>query len=254
MRPLGADARAQPDVTKSISSSTRPSKAGSRSAKRPHPRRGSAARPARCRPGRRAASRAPRRCRASTRSSAARRATPSMPSRPRLDGLPDVDERVPDDEHVSGRAGRGDRPRRSRLSFEPGTRWSTSTPTRRCGPGRNSREHLGEVVDALEVLDDDALDPQVVSPRPSRPARRRAGPRRRCGSARATRACAPSTANEPEAVRRGPAAPPAGTRSGDGLAVDQERPGRAGRPGTRPFQSSSSTVPASTRTIAPVKP
>ena len=51
-----------------------------------------------------------------------------------------------------------------RLSFEPWTRWSTSTPTRRSGPGPEVAEVVGQVVDAAEVLDDDALDAQVVAP------------------------------------------------------------------------------------------
>ena len=51
-----------------------------------------------------------------------------------------------------------------RLSLEPVTRWSTSTPTRRSGPGRKSRRWSAQVVDAAEELHDDALDPQVVAP------------------------------------------------------------------------------------------
>ena len=51
-----------------------------------------------------------------------------------------------------------------RLSFEPGTRWSTSTPIRRLGPGLEVAQLLAEVVDAVEVLDHHALDPQVVAP------------------------------------------------------------------------------------------
>ena len=51
-----------------------------------------------------------------------------------------------------------------RLSLDPGTRWSTSTPTRRSGTGPEVAEVLGEVVDPAEVLHDDALDAQVVAP------------------------------------------------------------------------------------------
>ena len=53
-----------------------------------------------------------------------------------------------------------------RDSFEPGTRWSTRTPSRASGPGANSATIGGKVVDALQVLHDDALDPQVVAPHP----------------------------------------------------------------------------------------
>ena len=61
----------------------------------------------------------------------------SMPSRAGLHRLPDVDVRMPDDEHVPP-CGPRVTASAMRLSFEPGTRWSTSTPTRRAGPGENS--------------------------------------------------------------------------------------------------------------------
>ena len=51
-----------------------------------------------------------------------------------------------------------------RASFEPATRWSTSTPSRRPGAGPELLDDRGEIVDAAEVFDDDALDPQVVTP------------------------------------------------------------------------------------------
>ena len=53
-----------------------------------------------------------------------------------------------------------------RLSLEPGTRWSTSTPSRRAGLGPNARTAAGQVVDAVQRLDHDRLDPQVVAPDP----------------------------------------------------------------------------------------
>ena len=51
-----------------------------------------------------------------------------------------------------------------RASLLPETRWSTSTPARRVGPGSEVAQVVGQVVDAFEVLDHDALDPQVVAP------------------------------------------------------------------------------------------
>ena len=86
--------------------------------------------------------------------------------------------------------------------MEPGTRWSTSTPSRASGPGPKPRDRVGEVVDPVEPLDDDALDPQVVAPHPldqlgvvhaldPDPA------------ARATRAGRTATARDPDAVRAG---------------------------------------------------
>ena len=60
--------------------------------------------------------------------------------------------------------GTGRCPRRSGSPWSPATRWSTRTPTRRSGPGLEVAQVVGEVVDAAEVLDDDALDAQVVAP------------------------------------------------------------------------------------------
>ena len=51
-----------------------------------------------------------------------------------------------------------------RASLEPATRWSTSTPSRRPGPGRNSADDGDQVVDAAQVLDHHALDAQIVAP------------------------------------------------------------------------------------------
>ena len=96
---------------------------------------------------------------------AARDVGPALEAEPLgLHRLPDVDVRVADDQHVlaDGRAAR--RSSAIRLSLEPATRWSTSTPTRRSGPGCEVAQVVGQVVDAVEVLDDDALDPQVVAP------------------------------------------------------------------------------------------
>ena len=53
-----------------------------------------------------------------------------------------------------------------RVSFEPGTRWSTSTPSRRLRAGSELGNGRGQVVQAVDRFDDDALDPQVVTPDP----------------------------------------------------------------------------------------
>ena len=51
-----------------------------------------------------------------------------------------------------------------RASFDPATRWSTSTPSRRAGPGPELVDDLDQIVDAAEVLDHHSLDPQIVAP------------------------------------------------------------------------------------------
>ena len=54
--------------------------------------------------------------------------------------------------------------RRCRHSFEPSTRWSTRTPSRRGGDGPNSRDECDEVVDPVHRLDDDAQLAEIVTP------------------------------------------------------------------------------------------
>ena len=51
-----------------------------------------------------------------------------------------------------------------RCSLDPGIRWSTSTPRRRCGPGAKLPHRGREVIDALQVLDHHADVAQVVAP------------------------------------------------------------------------------------------
>ena len=51
-----------------------------------------------------------------------------------------------------------------RVSFEPGTRWSTRTPRRRAGVGRELLDDADQVVDAAQVLDRDTFRPEVVAP------------------------------------------------------------------------------------------
>ena len=51
-----------------------------------------------------------------------------------------------------------------RLSFEPGDQVVDQHADPALGPGPEVAQVVGEVVDAAEVLDDHALDPQVVAP------------------------------------------------------------------------------------------
>ena len=51
-----------------------------------------------------------------------------------------------------------------RASLDPATRWSTRTPSRRPGAGLELGHDADQVVYATEVLDDDALDAQVLTP------------------------------------------------------------------------------------------
>ena len=150
-------------VTKSISSSTRPSRAGSRSWKpRTPPRMCFHARAmsawSRCGQPKLLAD-------AVLPLDVARHLRPrllaeslaaSPPPRCRRTGGPTISTCLPTGDLATDWA--------IRLSLEPGTRWSTSTPTAALGPGPEVAQVLAEVVDALEVLHDHALDPQVVAP------------------------------------------------------------------------------------------
>jgi hypothetical protein len=42
--------------------------------------------------------------------------------------------------------------------------WSTSTPSRRPGPGAEFLDNTDKIIDATEVLDHDPLDPQIIAP------------------------------------------------------------------------------------------
>ena len=153
---------AQGWVVKSISSSTRPSRAGSRSAKEET---------------------RPRTCfQARAMSAWSRWGQPScwqvpffqsMPLRDRgplrdaepvgLDGLPDVDEGVAHDEHVLADGGAGDALRDPGL-LRPRDEVVDQHADAALRSGLEVAEVVGEVVDAAEVLHHDALDPQVVAP------------------------------------------------------------------------------------------
>ena len=102
---------------------------------------------------------APRTRRSSSRSRAAPRPRPDADDG-RLHRLPHVDVRVAGDQHVRP----GATACAARVSLVPATRWSTSTPSRRCGAGAELGDGGGEVVHAVHRLDDHALDPQVVAP------------------------------------------------------------------------------------------
>lgn len=52
------------------------------------------------------------------------------------------------------------------VSFDPVTRWSTSTPTHAAGAWAEFGEPRRQVVQSLEMLDHHALDPQIVAPHP----------------------------------------------------------------------------------------
>ena len=149
-------------VTKSISSSTRPMSAGSRSFQsrtRPRIRCHALAMSACCACGQPSASHTP--CFQSTPRGTTGHA--EMPSRPGLtacqmsmNGWPTTSVCAPPGPRRTASA--------MRASLEPATRWSTSTPNRRPGPGPELLDDADQIVDAAEVFDDDALDPQVVAP------------------------------------------------------------------------------------------
>ena len=83
----------------------------------------------------------------------------AQPEPSRLDALPDIDEGMPDHQHVRARHLLGDpalfRARDQVVDEHP-------DPTLRSRP--DLAQHLGQVVDAVQILDDDALDPQIGSP------------------------------------------------------------------------------------------
>ena len=110
-----------------------------------------------------------------------------------------------------------------RASFDPGTRWSTRTPTRRCGPGLKSRRwsarsstppRYSTTTPSIRRSSPQTFSTSSASWRPSTKIR----------LARATRALAPCTATEPDAVRVGAAGAPDADRPGEDhrLALEQE--------------------------------
>ena len=212
-RPLGAG------VTKSISSSTRPMSAGSRSFQsRTRPRiRCHALAMSACwavRPAQRLAH-------AVLPVHAARNHRPRRDAEPaRLDRLPDVDERMADDQRVLAAGAAADGVGDAGLlgaghqvvdeHAEPTARARAGTP-RRCRRDRRRRRGIRRP----------RPRPAGRRPTPARPVRRRAGPRRRSGWPARPSPCA-CTATEPDAVRAGAAG---AARRGGGqdhrLAVDQ---------------------------------
>src|SRR6266702_7602940 len=138
-------------VTKSISSSTRPRNAGSRSVKLVTERR------IRCQAA--AGSAGQPMARSTPSFHGAPRGTSGQPEHGRLDRGPDVDERMPDDEHV-----RRAHPRRDPAllrAVDQVIDQDTELATRLRGELGHDR---GQVVDAAEVLDHDADVAQVVAP------------------------------------------------------------------------------------------
>ena len=114
-------------------------------------------------------------------------------------------------------------PGRSGSPWSPGTRWSTSTPTRRCGPGLKSRRcsarsstppRNSTTTPSIRRSSPQTFSTSSASWRPSTKIR----------LARATRAFTSWTATEPLAVRVVLAGPPAvvGRTSDDRLALEQE--------------------------------
>ena len=127
------------------------------------PRRGCAARRGRCRPGCGAASRAAGRCRSSSRCCAARRASARSRGAAGLtacqmsmNGCPTISTCLP----IGDRAMPCGDP--ALLGALDQVVDEDADPALRAGP--EVAQVVGEVVDAAEVLDDDALDAQVVAP------------------------------------------------------------------------------------------
>ena len=208
-------------VTKSISSSTRPISAGSRSFQsRTRPRmRCHALRDVRLLA--RAASPARRTRRASSPTPFGTAGHAAIPSRSGFDRLPDVDERMADHQRV-----RAARPARAprRRSGPPWSRRPDGRRARRAvGPARDRTPRRWRP-DRRPRRGIRRRRPRSADrhPTPVRRVRRRGGPRRRSGWPTRPSPVAPGTATEPDAVRvarcrRGP------TRRGQDhrLAVDQ---------------------------------
>ena len=103
-------------------------------------------------------------------------ARPSMPDRLRAHGLPHVDVRVPEHEHVP-RVGARRTSSAMRVSLRPGDQVVDAAP--RGGArarGANARASAGSSSTPPQLLHDDALEHAGRRPRPSRPAPRRGRP------------------------------------------------------------------------------
>ena len=170
---------------------------------------------------------------------AARDHRPGVHAEPlRLHRLPHVDV------GVARRRARGRRtaapaapPRRPATPWCPAPGGRRARPSGGRGPGAKSRTAAGEVVDAVEHLDDDALDPQVGAPdlldelgvvlaldedprrrsRPSPAGRSRPATRSPCG-------------RMPRAPRRARRPPSRAARSGSPASRRRGSPARAGSP------------------------
>ena len=111
------------------------------------------------------------------------------------------------------------------------------------GPGPEGRDLGGQVVDAVERLDDDALDPQVVAPDP-------------LDQLRIVLALDPdAAATEPEAVRvLATGTAPTGRTRVTGTPSSRNPAGSSGKTRTLPRRSSSETRSLSHSTTAPPQP
>ncbi len=140
-----------------------------------------------------------------------------------------------------------------RLSFEPGTRWSTSTPSRRPSPGRNSATADGRL-----------SRPSIGST--TMPSTRRSCPQTRSTSAAswmpstqirvalAVLARRPATALDPDADRCGAAGALGGRTRVAGAPSTRNAPGASGKTRRRPLRSSRVTAVEVHATTAPQKP
>ena len=140
-----------------------------------------------------------------------------------------------------------------RLSFDPGTRWSTSTPSRRAGTRTELGDRRRQVVQAVDRLHDDALDPQVVPPDPFH--------QRRIVDAFHPDPCRlggfrAQTGDRPRSGRR--ALRRAGALGGRtrvaGAPSTRNAPGASGKTRRRPLRSSRVTAVEVHATTAPQKP
>ena len=138
-----------------------------------------------------------------------------------------------------------------------GSPWSPQPGDQRAHPhdagtGLKIRKHVLEVINAREVLDDNPLHAQVVSPDALDEFGVVAALHEiRLGSA--TRARASSTANDPDAVRCGEATTGVGFTSSTADPSIRNRV-VSGKARTAPRRSSRWTRPPPCETIAPVKP
>ena len=113
----------------------------------------------------------------------------------------------------------------ARVSFEPSTRWSSSTPRRRPGPGSRSRTTSVEVVHAVEPLDHHPELAEVVAPHLLDQLGVVDALRRGCGWRGPRGPARGAAATDPDAVTAGGPGRRRGGDEGGRLAVDEEAAG-----------------------------